>query len=286
MRQYLTGADLFAYIQMMRQVDARLTVIVEGVEDCGLIDPHLDHTAAQTIPGHGKQSVIDAAALFDDQQVDKVRLIIDADFDRQLGMTDTLPANLILTEYHDLDADVFFNCNRLVPAIIANFCDRTKHRDHIETVAVEAEALIIDIAAAVGIVRYSSLRDSLQLKMHRFPMTQLIQTYELNRTHLEEAVAQAVARSGPQAGRPDISVLTQELAVIADRRTLCGGHDIMSIFSTLIRERWGGRVGSDVVANAFRTATSCDCWRRTRIYADVNEWSRQHGSGVWTCDEE
>lgn len=51
----LTGNDLFVSIQMMRQLDSRLTIVVEGSEDCGVIDPHVDDTVVQTIPGYGKQ---------------------------------------------------------------------------------------------------------------------------------------------------------------------------------------------------------------------------------------
>ena len=130
MRQYLTGSDLFAYIEMQRQLDARAVVVVEGPDDCGVIDPHVDEEVVHTIPGYGKASVVDAAVLFEHAGVARVSLVSDSDFDRQLGLASALPPNLILTEYHDLDADIFFGCPTLLTSVLANFSDRAKRQQY------------------------------------------------------------------------------------------------------------------------------------------------------------
>ena len=283
MLQYLTGSDLFAYIQMQRQLDRRAVIVLEGPEDCGIIDPHLHVEAAHSIPGYGKQSVVDAAALLDHAEVDHVRLVIDADFDRQLGLTSGLPPNIVITEYHDLDADVFFSCPSVLSSVLANFTDRTIRQQYFETSQKDPLDVIIDIAGVVGVVRYHSILHDLHLKMRDFPTTPLMAPYEQTGSAVSAVLQLAFARSRRSDQTLEHSIIGSFITGVADLRPYCNGHDLFAVMSSFVRERWGGSAGSNVLANAIRAAVPCACWQKTRIYTELQSWGAALKLYLWTC---
>ncbi len=126
MRQFLTGADLFAQVMMLRGVDRRAVVLVEGASDCTLLDLHLDPTTAQSVPGYGKNSVILACRLAEQEGAAAVAGVVDADFDVILGLTNNYPGNVHATEYYDLETDVLVACPDILDRILATFSDRER----------------------------------------------------------------------------------------------------------------------------------------------------------------
>lgn len=284
MRQYLTGLDLFAYVQMLRQVDRRAVLVLEGPEDCGIVDPHVDTVHAHTIPGYGKQSVIDAAVLFENANVQEVRLVADADFDRQLSLTSSLPSNLILTEYYDLDADILFRCPTIVASVLANFTNRGVRSVHLARVGHDEMTCIVDVASAIGALRLVSLEQRIGLHLRDFPTDLLLDPYEKGAAY-EDTIAQTASSRSPNASPVPVDGATVRagLTRVVDRRMLCSGHDLIAALSSFVRKRWGGRSGMKVLSGTVRSALSCACWRQTQVYAEVERWSAALGTPVWSC---
>jgi len=284
MLQDLTGADLFVYIQMQRQVDPRTVIVVEGAEDCGLIDAHINEGVAQSIPGYGKQSVLDAAAMFDHKGVEEVRLLIDADFDRQRGLTGQLPANIVMSEYHDLMADMFFTCPQALASVLSNFSNKEARLKHLEATETSPQQHILNIAIPVGATRYFSVVYGLSLKMRDFPVTPIISAYEGAGDVLQAVIKLATHRSGLQDPPPELNGLKSHIeSNDHDAKYLCSSHDLMAAAAAIQRRKWGGSAGTDVISAAFSAAVPCTCFQEAEPIRQLSTWAEDLGRSIWTC---
>jgi hypothetical protein len=280
-RASLTGVDIFNTIMMQRSLDKRLIVLVESPEDSGIIDPHLNEVDIQTFPGFGKESVLMAAELFLNFQMSEIVAVVDCDLDRYTGRDKTHPANVVMTEFYDLDADVLFHCPQALDAILANFTDRPSREAYLAARGVSAYDIIWEMAIAVGEIRYWSIIRQMGLNLRGFPIHEVIDGYEQGVVRAS-VLALTLARTagGVQIKVADIETLA---ATIPDKRYIASGHDLASAVAAFIRTRWGGRVGETVLSSALRSAIQCQCWQRTIVHKFVQEWAGQFSVNAWTC---
>jgi hypothetical protein len=76
----LSKDDLYSQIVMLRNVDSRAFIIVEGEDDLGALGPHVDDEVALIMLGYGKVSALGAIELADSNSVADVLGIIDRDW--------------------------------------------------------------------------------------------------------------------------------------------------------------------------------------------------------------
>ncbi|WP_157630546.1 hypothetical protein [Kribbella catacumbae] len=279
----MTGVDLFNAVMMHHKVDQRLVLLVECSEDCGVVDPHLNETDLQSYPGYGKKSVVEAAGLLDANGVTSIAPIVDADFDRFTGADKTYTANVILTEFYDIDADVMFHCPDMIKSVTYNFSSHADYSAYSTTWSISAADLVTRLSLSVGVLRYLSVTHSVGLFLRNFPMHRALDGFEAGSLH-SFVLAMGVMRSSAGVTPPTVADMEATLAPWSDRRLLCSGHDLVGALGALIRGRWGGaNVGNEVLAGALRAAVSCACWSRTVVFAAVRDWAQTFGVVAWTC---
>jgi hypothetical protein len=280
-RASLTGVDIFNAIMMQRSLDKRLVVIVESAEDSGVIDPHLDENAIQTFPGYGKEAVLEAAQMFFNQQTREVIAVVDADFDRYTGRELQHPANVVMTEFYDLDVDVLSHCPQALDGIVANFTNKAQRESYLASRGVSVVDAIWDMAIAVGEVRYCSVVKQHGLNLRDFPLHMIVEGYEQGTTKAS-VLALALTRT-PNAPTITTSDVAVEVAVLPGKPHIASGHDLISALAAFSRMRWGGTTGAKLLASALRSAMQCSCWKKTAIYKFIQEWARQFDINAWTC---
>jgi hypothetical protein len=281
-RQALGGDDLFAYIMMQRQVDRRAVILVEGPEDCGIIDPHLMDSVVQTLPGYGKESVLTAAALLHIAGISDVLPVVDSDLDRQSTLNVRYPPNVAASEYHDLDADIFFNCPEITRQIVANFADRDMLRTYLERQQISILDLVTDRASVVGVLRYCSLKYGLGLRMRDFPIEPLM---EQESSTISIAAQIACSRTISSPSQEEVEpLLDSQYAGIAERESYCSGHDLTAALATAIRKHGAGkRVGAKMLSAAFRAAVGCACIQKLALFQQVQGWGVLLSIQPWHC---
>ena len=278
----LTGYDLFAAIMMARQVDQRLVLLVESEEDCGVIDPHLNSADIHSIPGFGKQSVLEAATLLTQHRTCNVLCLIDSDFDPFTGQNASYPANVVSSEFYDLDADVLFHDQGAVKSLAVNFSRRDARETYLTSKALDLQDLVIEVSAAVGALRRMSVHNSLGYSLSDFPMQYAVKGFESG-SLCAEIIRMADLRSpAAPAGGVDPVTLAGELASLSDKRVVCRGHDIISTLSVLFRG-WGSGVGHKELESAARARVSCQVWRTTVFFREVASWASESSAVAWTC---
>jgi len=102
MRETLSGADIMAELLLIRSNFAGTLLILEGETDCRLFDGLINGNKCKTIPGHGKDSVLEAIQEAGMAALGGVAAIVDADYWHLEGV-DAPAANVFMTDDHDLE---------------------------------------------------------------------------------------------------------------------------------------------------------------------------------------
>jgi hypothetical protein len=282
MRERLTGDDLYALLLMLRQVDKRVFVIVEGDTDCQALDPHLDPEVAVSFPGHSKTVITRAILIADKECTGQVLAILDRDW---VGLLDTPleSENVVYTDDYDLDATIMLS-GTVLDRVLSSHTDRERRSAHLLHAGSSARDLLIRLSGTLGLLRWLSERDRMALYLKDFPIIDV-----LSPTHdavdLASLAFIAVKRSKHSRVLEETieTAIVSEQAQWADLRRYVNGHDLSSAAAGLCAKRWGGRAGKKAFESAARAAFSCADLKTTALYKDVLSWSRTAGTPVWSC---
>ncbi len=280
MRQFLTGADLFAHAMMLRGVDRRLILFLEGPDDCAVIDPHIHTEDLQSLPGYGKASVLDACQSVENRGITGIAGLVDADFDRARGLVDVYPSCVMVSEHYDLDMDLTFADPEAVVRLVHNFGDLDKLRA--APGRSDFLTLALDLAEPVGLYRYVSVEEGLGLKLAGFPFELLLERQAAG-VDLTDAVHELLLTRHPGL---DGDVVRETVAQHNDdvaREQLINGHDLCRALSALVRKKWGGALGADTCEKVLRSSSNCHAFALLRVYRDVADWAAAQACTAWSC---
>jgi hypothetical protein len=281
MRQWLTGEDLFNWLGMLRTTDARSFVVLEGPTDCQALDPHVDDRWAATFPAHAKSVPKRALELIDQRGLSRVLVVLDRDWVDQFEAR-VSSANVVYTDDYDLDASIVF-AGDVLSRVVSAHSDRDMREAHLASLGINARELTIKLVAPVGVLRYVSERDRLEIRCQRFPLHQAM-TAGHDSVDLQNMCVIAIGRSQQATvGVATLSSLIQsELTGAIDLRWFCSGHDLATGLSAVIKY-WGGSSSRIVVEQALRSAFSCADLKATHLYRGVLAWCASSGATVWSC---
>ncbi|MBN7303845.1 hypothetical protein IUQ79_18275 [Mycobacteroides abscessus subsp. bolletii] len=286
MRKFIDGDTLYADVIMMRQVDPRAVVIVEGQEDVSIIDPHLNSSQFRSEIAHSKTAVLRSAELCKKNGLSEAFFAVDRDFDSRESIA-KISEYISVTEFYDIQTDIFVKCSDSISRVLVSHVDRSKFSSHIAQLKIGATDLVVQIAGHVGALRYASISKSLDLHMSKFPAVTLIHAYETG-SLISEILSIAVKRSKHSTATPDklASYLDAALSENVDLLTFCNGHDIANILGVLIRGRWGGSSGNgaDAVERAIRSSVDWESFQELNICADFRSWGSKIDRTAWRRD--
>jgi hypothetical protein len=280
MKDDLDANDLYADLMLMRQVDQRHVLYVEGPEDLGIIGPHVDAHKCRIELCFGKPLGLVLAELLSGDAIHGALVLLDRDFDGESDFAHVSDV-VILTDNYDLMMDVLASCPHVLERILANFADRDAVDAYIERTGVDVLTCIVEHAAPIG-----ALRATTDLRVRGFPVHELIDARERGEL-LNHVCNLAIARSG--ATGYEIESLVRDVAEWLASRELvrtCSSHDAVAVMAAFLRSRWGGVVGhsgAEIVGRALRAAVDCDCMRELAIYAKINRWSANDSLQIWSC---
>jgi hypothetical protein len=237
-----------------------------------------------SIPGYGKESVVRAIELADQEGLQAVVGIVDQNWTSVL-YAKVESENLIYTDLYDLDATIVF-VGGVFRRLVSSHCEREKVERHLERIG-ESDPLAIPrkIAEHIGVLRLVSQRDDLGLALRRFPVEAIV-SRDCASVEVTKLVKVAVKRtSDPPVTEAELEQrLRSELEAPRDPARYCSGHDFFAAFGLVVRERWGrSGIGADQLARAARAALGCAELARTELFAGVRRWEERTGRRVWDC---
>ncbi|MFB7457559.1 hypothetical protein [Streptomyces sp. NPDC056188] len=286
MLQNLTGDDLFSYLLLLGAGSSnRKYLLCEGDSDCAVLDPHLIEDTCETVPGYGKDSVVIAINLVDQQDLRNVGALVDRDWSKSRRAISALATQ---TDYYDIDATVFFTgnvCQRLVSA----FCDRQKVREFLtaQQLASPVEAAT-RLALPLGVLRKLSFDNGWGLRVAGTPMKEVV-SEKGNTVDADSLFDLCLKRSkkariGPRDKGDIVASLEAEISSVTDASEYCCGHDLNAALTHLMQAHWGGRVSKDTVERSMRGAFSCSDLASTRLYGGIQSVLNSSAEVLFSCD--
>ena len=285
MRERLTADDLFSYILILRPVDKRIFFLLEGDSDYAALRAHVDESEVNVIPGYGKGIIEPVMSLVNSHAVPNVVTLLDRDFGALLPGS-SVQSNVFFTDRYDLDATIFFSSN-LCDRLAFNFGDGDQIKILISDLgSSDLARASANLALAVGVLRFISVRDGLRLNLRDFPIGEAVR--DDCRSLDLEAFASLALRKGPQPQpkRPHelVTEIRTEMARVTDPYAYCSGHDLARALSVVLRKRGGVSLRPDTVERALRGAFGCAEIRATRMYSELTIWAQQLDRRIWICD--
>lgn len=268
---------------MQRTNDARNFLIVEGDGDIAVIDRHLAQDRFTIIPAHGKKTAHEALMLVSADNFSGVYSILDRDW------LDLIPGDLrgpriVHTDKYDLDMSIFFLPDVYV-SVASSYGVRGGYRvGQPGCSEEEIREACINMAFPVGVLRFISERDRLELRLRDFPLHEVIDRSNLT-VDTELLISTAIGRSKKASADPqDVkNALQVEMAEITDRARYCSGHDAARAFSILIKERWATQLSADSVERTARAAVSWERFKSLSIYSDAAQWFSGEARMIWAA---
>ncbi|MFC8665497.1 hypothetical protein [Streptomyces sp. NPDC057199] len=285
MQNNLTGDDLFSYIILLRSgPTAKKYLLCEGDSDCAVLDPHIEEDVCETIPGYGKNSVLDAIKIVSQQNMNDVAALLDRDWQKD---NSGLPDVAVTTDHYDIDATVFYagdTCKRVVAA----FCDRNIVRNFLREGDWSSPVEVATaLAFPVGVLRKLNHEEGWGLRFSDTPFSE-VALPSSGGVDLTKTVASALSRSKqPRVTEQEIprivSSAQRAMEKAQDPHSFCCGHDLNSALAYLMFSKWSTRINRKTLERAMRAAFSCSEISSTTMFADIPPALKCSSAELFTC---
>ena len=276
---YLDKDDLFVYLRMLRATDSRLFLVVEGESDLRTLEAHINSEVCGVIPGYGKRSVVEALGRLEPVDEKAVGLV-DRDFDYLVD--ELVPANIVTTYYYDREADLLLKCKLLANYIGPLYCRNQQTSLSVFSHPSSVMKVVIDTAAIVGRVRWSAIRDRLDLNLSKFPIGAVMR--RPRRVIPSDVIGLAIHRTQNCKLKVQDVQESYQMAVPIDKKRLCNGHDLVSALA--VSSRWwaSNKVGRKEIDNFLKTAVRCDILSLLPWFKELGNWADRRGLMLWKCN--
>ncbi|MFJ6861370.1 hypothetical protein [Streptomyces werraensis] len=283
MLDLLTADDVLSHVMMLADTNDLLYLLVEGDTDCSVIDPHLDMTLCDTLPGGGKTVVLGAIRMAREEGFNRLAAVIDLDWVDLLYPKDE-EEGVFYTDYYDIDATVFFQ-EQNVLRVAGSFANRSQLRSHIANCPHSTlHELVTHIAFPVGALRFTSEKHRLQLNLRDFPISVTLNDSGTG-IDFDRLLDVSLRRSGKELESKEevVRLYRQERAAMSEIERYCSGHDLLSALATILHRKCGSKASSDAIARAVRGAFSCSDVKESSLFSAIKKWGESHGRELLTC---
>lgn len=285
MRDFLDDRDLLATLRMLRTLDQRVILLVEGDSDVRALKRLIDNNHSTIVSSHNKSSLINAMATLEElgDNLDGCVGLVDRDFDHWGKEQESiLPSNVYETELYDLEADLLI-MGGLLDDFLVSVLDVVKTRKLLsKSNDPELQTIIVRMAATIGKVRWASIRDSLKLKLSRFPIIRVIEDQTLVR---ESAVVELALQRSPHcdSNLNDILNSCSKILPSSNDQEFCCGHDIVRTLAAT-SSHWATRtVKHSEIETFVAGAVRCDVIERLKWFDDLARSAANQGHRLWNC---
>jgi len=104
--QYIDGHTIRAQVIMERQLHKGAFLILEGTNDYRTLCTFIDRSKCNAVIAYGKNNALAATHLLTAEGLDCIVCVVDADFDRIVGV-DNADKHIAITDMHDMDVTIF-----------------------------------------------------------------------------------------------------------------------------------------------------------------------------------
>lgn len=270
----LDANDVVAEAIMMRAAEDKCMLLVEGHGDKKILSCFIDLNC-DIIVCRGKDYTLSALYELKDRGLEGVVCIVDSDFDRLLNVS-VANDNVIVTSENDLDIIIFRS-----PAfgrVILELGSGNKAAAFAEA-GHDTRDYIRDIAHLVGIARYISRRDELNLKFEGMRYRFVDRNMNLS---ISDMITEIVNNSqAHHLCRNTMKDNIEAFSILGDARwSFCQGHDLATLFGKALQAKLGNLSAAlskgEIIEGYLRVGFSPADFVATSVFADLQAWEARN----------
>jgi hypothetical protein len=262
-------------VLMLRAENDKTILVLEGSSDGKLLWEFVDHDHCNVVIAEGKENALAAMTVVRVEGTGGVVCIVDRDYDDFLQI-DNACDDVIVTEFHDME-QVVLHSNAL-SKLLREMGSKPK-LDNIAATGRNPLDIVVEAAYPLGLLRYISLRDNLNLKFEGLSFRAFDRrTIQAQDAHLCRDVKNH-SRSAIECN--DLLLrLHGAKSNDHDKRMMCCGHDLMVLLGKGLLCLFGNQGAQSVekveIESRMRLAFSWEDFRSTTVYLDLKKWEESN----------
>lgn len=276
MKGYLNATRLITKLKMLRSgKKSKSFIVVEGVTDLRLYSKFVDESSCQIIIADSKQNVKACIAACNEEAIEGIVGIVDADFSHMEHTEEEIP-NLYLTDAHDLECMLLNS-----PAyedIVKEYVNINKYARFEGRMQNRVKQILLQSAAVMGYLRWCSLKENLGLNFSLLEFELFIDPHTLE-INIESFVKQVLIRSR-KINAIEVSTLVNKINTLELREEemwqICCGHDLIEILAIGFVNIFGDYNAKNLFAGqlegSFRLAYTESYFKMTNLYKSLMGW--------------
>jgi hypothetical protein len=273
MIKQIDGYYIAAQVRLVRQAHKGTILLLEGATDARVFDRFVDERACDIEIGFGKENVLRAIDLLEEDGFFGVIGIVDADFDRVLEISHSIE-NICVTGLHDLDLMIF--ASPAFETYIKEYADDELIAREFGSDFDRCRAKIVEAALPLARCRLISEHRHLRLYFVDLRHDEFVAEHDLSVT-VDGLHQTIINRSKTSCTLTQLkSFVASEFAQVAEPYQLVNGHDIAAILGIALRRLIGKRrrdqTWASEVEAGLRLAFDWSAMQTTGVYHCVKRW--------------
>ncbi len=278
MREYLTVDRIANTIRQQKTNFQGSFILVEGDSDKKVYQNFVDQLNCRFEICKGKpsskQRVIQVLDILNNDNIQGIIGIVDADFDR-LENTQYNHNNLFLTDYHDLE--IMLIRSPALNKLLQEFASE----DKLNKLKLDVRQVLLNLSCDLGYLRWISREDNLNLSFNDLKYQNFLDTKKLI-VDCKKLIKTIIDKT------QNYSIVQQDLLVkiknkkdkLHYKEQICCGHDLINILSILLCKKIGSnntnQVNKENLERSLRLAYESIYFQQTNLYLQVIKWQDQN----------
>jgi hypothetical protein len=284
-REYLNENTLFNTVAMFLDESEGLLLVLEGPDDHLLLRGSCTPQLQLLTATGGRPQVLSTAQLAHDRGLRRARFLVDQDYDRYNGSTETQLDNVLVSDHHDCFVDLMCADRSLLHRVIEVHCDAVRRRGDQTVNApdpahIETEAFML--ASKLAATRIVDARRRLFLDFKRFRFGGLA-TADFDVTKIAEIVLTRSQYAGEDRNEILADAVSAHSEIAGMRHSPVGDHDLFAALARVMQEYEVYERDANL-QRGFILAVSCDSLIQTSWCKALQQWCMSYGMSGFTCD--
>ncbi len=252
---------------------SKVFILLEGKTDIKLFRNIFNHQTTYINEINGKEKVIKALEILQEEGFIKIFGIKDADFDNLEDITyDNI--NIFITDYADMEIHMIESS--AFESLINEFSSENCHNDFL----LELKEKIYNEALLIGYLRwynekYFKENEEYLINFKRLNFSDFIEVSTCNILLNQDKFLEEI-RKQLEISKNDFMYIINDLKCHSTVHTqICNGHDITTLLSYLFNDRQNSdktNINQKRIEEALRLAYNLDEFRKTSLYDKINSW--------------
>lgn len=281
MRSYLTSTRLMTKLSMLRcGKKTKVLVVVEGVTDYRVYGKIFDPDGCEIVIGESKDNVVEVIKMCEQQQLEGIIGIVDADFWHIQQNPPHLPKTLFVTDYHDLECMMLHS--KAFEYVMLEYGDPSKVARFERKVEDKLIHQMLENVGLIGYLRKLSLNKRLEFRFSSLDFMEFTSVNDL-KIQEEQLIKSILFTSHKQTQYhvPQVMKwLHETVQPYDDLWQICCGHDLMEWLTFGLVNCFGNyntkKLISGQLEGSFRLTYHEQLFLETQLYKDLKEWEKQN----------